>query len=269
MLRRCALVFSGWLGLIRFASLGSGSEGNALIVEAGNTRVMLDCGFSTTETVRRLARLGLEPSALDAVLVTHEHDDHIGGVARFSRKFGIPVYLSHGTATAVNERSAIADTVIIDSHTPFAIGNIEVQPYPVPHDAREPTQFVFSDGAARLGMLTDAGSSTAHIESMLSGLDALVIECNHDLDMLMGSAYPERLKQRISGRYGHLDNSQAAQIVANIDRRSLQHVIAAHLSSKNNHPELARAALAGVLDCAPEWVAVATQAEGFDWRMLS
>ncbi len=254
---------------MRFASLGSGSEGNALIVEAGATRVMLDCGFSTAETVRRLERLGLEPTALDAILVTHEHDDHVGGVARFARKFGIPVYLSHGTSAALSERSAIAATVIIDSHTPFAIGDIEVLPYPVPHDAREPTQFVFSDGAARLGVLTDAGSSTSHIEAMLSGLGALVIECNHDRDMLMGSTYPERLKQRISGRFGHLDNAQAAQIVANIDRRSLQHVIAAHLSQKNNHPELARAALAGVLDCAPEWVAVATQADGFDWRMLS
>lgn len=255
--------------MMRFASLGSGSEGNALIVEAGATRVMLDCGFSTSETIRRLERLGLEPTALDAILVTHEHDDHVGGVARFARKFGIPVYLSHGTAAALSERSAIAGTVIIDSHTPFAIGDIEVLPYPVPHDAREPTQFVFSDGAARLGVLTDAGSSTSHIEAMLSGLGALVIECNHDRDMLMGSTYPERLKQRISGRFGHLDNAQAAQIVANIDRRSLQHVIAAHLSQKNNHPELARAALAGVLDCAPEWVAVATQADGFDWRMLS
>jgi len=254
---------------MRFASLGSGSEGNALIVEAGGTRVMLDCGFSTTETVRRLARLGLEPETLSAILVTHEHDDHIGGVARFSRKFGVPVYLSHGTATAVNERGVIAESVIIDSHTPFAIGDIEVLPYPVPHDAREPTQFVFSDGAARLGVLTDAGSSTSHIEAVLSGLDALVIECNHDRDMLMGSAYPERLKQRISGRYGHLDNAQAAQILANIDRRLLQHVIAAHLSLKNNNPDLARSALAGVLNCAPDWVAVATQADGFDWRMLS
>jgi phosphoribosyl 1,2-cyclic phosphodiesterase len=256
--------------VMRFASLGSGSDGNALVVEAGMSRVLLDCGFSTSETVRRLARLGLEPSSLDAVLVTHEHDDHVGGVARFSRKFGIPVYLSHGThVAATRERRVFGDVVIIDSHTPFTVGDIEVLPYPVPHDAREPTQFVFSDGASRLGVLTDAGSSTSHIEAMLSGLDALVIECNHDLDMLMGSAYPERLKQRISGRYGHLDNSQAAQIMSNIDRQSLQHVIAAHLSQKNNRPDLARMALAAVLNCSPDWVAVASQSDGFDWRMLS
>lgn len=255
---------------MRFASLGSGSEGNGLVVEVGASRLLLDCGFSTAETVRRLARLGLEPSALSAILVTHEHDDHVGGVARFSRKFDIPVYLSHGThAAATNSRDVFPEAVIIDSHTPFSIGGIEVLPYPVPHDAREPTQFVFGDGAARLGVLTDAGESTSHIEAMLSGLDALVIECNHDFDMLMGSTYPERLKQRISGRHGHLDNGQAAQIMMNIDRGSLQHVIAAHLSQKNNKPELARAALAGALDCAPDWVTVATQADGFDWRMIS
>jgi phosphoribosyl 1,2-cyclic phosphodiesterase len=255
--------------MIRFASLGSGSEGNALLVEAGQTRVLLDCGFSVTETVRRLGRLGVTPESVDAILVTHEHDDHVGGVARFSRRFETPVYLSYGTYAAATAHGELAEVVIIDSHTPFAIDDIEVLPYPVPHDAREPTQFVFGDGAARLGVLTDAGASTPHIETMLSGLDALVIECNHDLELLRNSAYPERLKERISGRYGHLDNTQAAQILSSIDRRSLRHVIAAHLSQKNNRPELAVAALAAVMGCAPDWIAVATQTMGFDWRSLS
>lgn len=255
---------------MRFASLGSGSEGNALVVEVGHSRVMLDCGFSAVETVRRLARLGLEPDALDAILVTHEHDDHVGGVARFARKFDIPVYLSYGTyAAATAAGGTFSDVVIIDSHTPFAVGDVEIFPYPVPHDAREPTQFVFGDGASRLGVLTDAGASTPHIEAMLSGLDGLVIECNHDRDLLLGSSYPESLKSRIAGRYGHLDNNQAAQILAAIDRRSLQHVVAAHLSQKNNRPDLACAALAGALNCAPDWVGVASQIDGFDWRMLS
>lgn len=255
---------------MRFASLGSGSEGNALVVEAGRSRVMLDCGFSATETVRRLARLDLQPEAINAILVTHEHDDHVGGVARFARKFGIPVYLSHGThAAATAAGSELPGVVVIDSHTPFAVGDIEISPYPVPHDAREPTQFVFSDGVRRLGVLTDAGSSTPHIEAMLSGLCGLFIECNHDRDLLLGSAYPEYLKRRIGGQYGHLDNRQAAEIVAAIDRQSLQHVVAAHLSQKNNHPDLARTALAGALNCAPEWIGVASQAEGFAWRMLS
>ncbi len=253
--------------VMRFASLGSGSEGNGLVVEAGNTRILLDCGFSAAETVRRLARLGLEPDAVDALLVTHEHDDHVGGVARFARKFGIPVYLTYGTHAAAGDD--FPQVEIIDSHSPFAVGDIEVFPYPVPHDAREPTQFVFGDGAQRLGVLTDAGSSTPHIEAMLSGLAALVIECNHDRELLMGSEYPERLKQRIGGYYGHLDNNQAAQIVAAIERQSLQHVVAAHLSQKNNRPDLARSALAGALGCTQDWIGVASQTEGFAWRMLS
>lgn len=255
---------------MRFASLGSGSEGNGLVVEAGGSRLLLDCGFSISETVRRLQRLDVEPSTLDALLVTHEHDDHVGGVARFARKFGIPVYLSHGThAASSTGRAVFPEVVIIDSHTPFAVGDIEVLPYPVPHDAREPTQFVFGDGQSRLGVLTDAGSSTPHIEAMLGGLDALMIECNHDAGMLAGSAYPERLKARIGGRLGHLDNTQAAQIVSSIDTRSLQHVIAAHLSQKNNSPALAAAALAGALGCAQDWICIASQAEGYGWRMLS
>jgi len=253
--------------MIRFASLGSGSEGNALVVEAGQSRLLLDCGFSVAETVRRLERLGVAPDSLDAILVTHEHDDHVGGVARFSRRFGTPVYLSYGTYAAAT-RDDFVEVVVIDSHTPFTIGDLEVLPYPVPHDAREPTQFVFGDGAARLGVLTDAGASTPHIESMLSGLDALVIECNHDLELLRNSAYPERLKERISGRLGHLDNAQAAQLLSSIDRSGLQHVIAAHLSQKNNRPELAIDALAGALGCEPGWVSVATQADGFDWRCI-
>ncbi len=255
---------------MRFASLGSGSEGNALVVEAGRTRVLLDCGFSAVETTRRLARLALEPAAIEAILVTHEHADHLGGVARFSRKYDIPVYLSYGTyAAAATAGGAFAEVVIIDSHTPFAVGDVEIFPYPVPHDAREPTQFVFGDGALRLGVLTDAGSSTPHIEATLSGLDALMIECNHDRELLLGGNYPEQLKNRISGRYGHLDNGQAAQILAAIDQQRLQHVVAAHLSQSNNRPELASAALAGALNCAPDWIAVASQADGFDWRMLA
>jgi phosphoribosyl 1,2-cyclic phosphodiesterase len=254
--------------MIRFASLGSGSEGNALVVESGQSRLLLDCGFSVAETVRRLERLGVAPESLDAILVTHEHDDHVGGVARFSRRFGTPVYLSYGTYAAATSDNFV-EVVVIDSHTPFTVGDLEVLPYPVPHDAREPTQFVFGDGAVTLGVLTDAGASTPHIELMLSGLDALVLECNHDLELLRNSAYPERLKERISGRLGHLDNAQAAQILSNIDCSGLKHVVAAHLSQKNNRPELAIDALAGALGCDRNWIAVATQAHGFDWRCIS
>ena len=255
--------------MMRFASLGSGSQGNALVVEAGSTRLLLDCGFGIRDTEARLARLGLKADDLDAIIVTHEHDDHVGGVARLARKYELPVYLTHGTLTALDgARSRIAQITLIDSHTPFAIGDIEVRPYPVPHDAREPAQFVFSDGGASLGMLTDTGSSTPHIESMLSGLDALVLECNHDLDLLAKGSYPPYLKQRISGRLGHLDNETAARLLASLDCSRLQHLIAAHLSQQNNTPELARAAMAQALGCEPEWIAVADQQDGFDWREL-
>lgn len=255
---------------MRFASLGSGSQGNALIVEAGSTRLMLDCGFGIGECTFRLERLGLEPSDLDAILVTHEHDDHIGGVARFARKYELPVYLTYGTLTALNgERGTAAEITIIDSHTPFAIHDIEVRPFPVPHDAREPAQFVFSDGSATLGVLTDTGTSTPHIAGMLSGLSALVLECNHDADMLANGAYPISLKRRIASRFGHLANEAAAQLIAALDLSRLQHLIAAHLSQQNNTPDLARAAIAQAVGCAPDWVGIATQDGGFPWRAIA
>lgn len=160
------------------------------------------------------------------------------------------------------------ETVVIGSHVPFAVGDIEVRPYPVPHDAREPAQFVFSDGAARLGVLTDAGEITAHMAQVLSGLDALVLECNHDREMLLAGPYPARLKERIASRLGHLDNGAAAGLVRGIDCSRLQHLVAAHLSQQNNTPELARSALSGALGCSPEWIGVATQDEGFGWRQI-
>ena len=253
--------------MIRFASLGSGSEGNGLVVECGSTRILVDCGFNIAETQRRLARLELEPDDLAAILITHEHDDHAGGVARLARRFDIPVYLTYGTLVAMGAKGAMIPRVsLIDSHSPFAIGDLEVHPYPVPHDAREPSQFVFSDGDKRLGLLTDTGASTPHIERMLSGIEALVLECNHELDLLMNGPYPPSLKRRISGRLGHLDNGTAARILGGIDCTHLQHFVAAHLSVQNNTPELARTAMAGALNCEETWISIATQSEGFAWR---
>lgn len=254
---------------MRFASLGSGSKGNALLVEAGGTRVLLDCGFGPAEVVSRLARLEMDADAIDAILVTHEHGDHGGGVAKLSARHDIPVYLTRGTLTAMGaEGRAIINRKFIDAYTPFAIGGIEVSPYTVPHDAREPVQFVLSDGAVRLGVLTDAGHPTPHITRSLSGVDALVLECNHDLDLLVNGPYPRQLKDRIAGKLGHLANAMAAEIVQAMDCSRLQHVIAAHLSQQNNTPEHARAALAGALNCEPEWIGIATQEDGFAWREI-
>jgi phosphoribosyl 1,2-cyclic phosphodiesterase len=257
---------------VRFASLGSGSGGNALLAEAGNTRIMLDCGFPLREISARLARSGVEPSGIDGILVTHEHGDHGSGVFPLARRFGIPVWLTHGTLAAMRQLQDDIDQGCIvkriDPYRSFAIGDLTVQPFTVPHDAREPVQYVISDGGSRLGVLTDTGCSTPHIEASLSGCDALVLECNHDLGMLMAGEYPQSLKSRIAGRLGHLDNNASGSILAALDRSRLKHVIAAHLSRKNNTPELARAALAGALGCAPEWVSVATQEEGFAWREM-
>ncbi len=252
---------------MRFACLGSGSEGNALVVEVGQTRVLLDCGFSIKETVSRLSRLALEPADLSAIVVTHEHSDHISGVARLANKFQIPVWLSHGSHTFLaNLDQAPVDCHIIDSHSAFSVGAILIEPFPVPHDAREPLQFVFGDGVRRLGVLTDTGTITPHIMKMLSGCDGLVLECNHDREMLANGAYPPSLKQRVGGRFGHLDNAAAADLLRTIDTSRLTHLIAAHLSQKNNRPQLARNALAGVLNCAEEWIGIADQTLGFDWR---
>ena len=254
---------------MRFASLGSGSSGNALLVEVGSTRVLLDCGFGTAELKARLARLRLTPQDLDAVVVTHEHEDHAGGVPRLARKFGVPVFLTYGTMCAMGPAGgALPDMTIIDSHAPFEIGDVEVRPFPVPHDAREPAQFVFSDGSACLGVLTDVGSTTPHVAKMLSGLEGLVIECNHDRAMLADGPYPPRLKERIGSRLGHLDNDTAAELVRGLDCSRLAHLVAAHLSQQNYTPDLARAALAGALGCAPDWIAVATQDSGFAWREI-
>ena len=252
---------------MRFASLGSGSEGNGLLVEADGTRVLVDCGFGIRDTVARLSRIGVSPDTISAIIVTHEHSDHIGGVAPFAMRFGTPVWLTFGTLSIVSEQFAGLPCVRgFDSHDRFAIDAIEVCPFPVPHDAREPVQFVCSDGCWRLGVLTDIGVSTPYVEATLSGCDALVLECNHALDLLANGDYPFSLKQRIASKFGHLDNGAAAGLLARLDNSRLKHLIAAHLSQNNNLPALARAALAAALDCDPDWIGIADQHLGFGWR---
>jgi phosphoribosyl 1,2-cyclic phosphodiesterase len=254
---------------MRFASLGSGSEGNALAVQAGRTCVLMDCGFSLTDTVARLARLGLTADSLSGIVVTHEHGDHIAGVARLARKFSIPVWLTHGTrqmhCKTLDDLPGLTE---ISPHHSFAIGELQIQPYAVPHDAAEPVQYVFSDGAKRLGILTDTGCATPHIEATLNGCDALVLECNHDTTLLANGDYPYSLKQRVGGRFGHLNNADAAALLSRLDNRRLQHIVAAHLSRKNNTRDLAVAALSAALNCDADWIAVATQHEGLDWREI-
>jgi len=250
---------------MRFAGLGSGSQGNGLVVECRETRILLDCGFSLNGTIARLARLGLVPSDLSAIVVTHEHEDHIGGVARLSRRFGIPVWMTHGTFASQQPLFEGVELRMVDNYAPFAVQDIHVEPFPVPHDAREPAQYVFGDGVRRLGVMTDVGESTRHIERMLSGCNALVLECNHDEAMLHQGSYPQPLKDRIASRQGHLDNAAAASLLEKLERSRLSCLVAAHLSQENNRPALAQAALARVLGCEADWIRVAEQDAGFDW----
>lgn len=252
---------------LRFCSLASGSRGNATVVEHGRTRLLVDCGLSAREAGRRLAQAGGTPDGLSALLLTHEHGDHVRGAAVLARTYDIPVWMTAGTAAALGEHG-IPRVRLFRPGEPFAIDDLAVQPYPVAHDAREPCQFVLGDGARRLGLLSDAGSVDAVVETALAGCDALLLECNYDEDMLARGPYPPALKRRIAGPCGHLGNGQAAQLLRRIDGSRLQHVVAVHISEHNNTPRLARAAVGGALDCAPSWIGAACQESGFDWREI-
>ncbi len=267
---------------MRFCALGSGSEGNAWIVESEGTqgsvtatRVMIDCGFTLRETVARLSSRGLTPADLQGVLVTHEHDDHVGGVFRFARKFGTPVYSTMGTFMA-SVRARLVDVSwlqegkvrIFNPETAWSIGDLHIQPFTVPHDAAEPAQFVVTDGRHRFGIMTDCGMATPHIVERLSGCDALVLESNHDADMLHRSDYPGSLKRRISGDYGHLSNDAAHAILSAIDRDSLRCLVAAHLSQNTNSPERVRESWLGTLQVYGGEFCFADQHSGLDWRTL-
>jgi phosphoribosyl 1,2-cyclic phosphodiesterase len=253
--------------MLRFASLGSGSKGNATLLEVGDTRILLDCGFSVREVERRLERLAQTGKDLQGILVTHEHSDHIRGVGALSRKYQLPVWLTAGTLRSCSDPS-FHQTHIIHAHEAFEINGLFVEPFPVPHDASEPCQFVFSDGERRLGILTDTGSLTPHIERTLSGIHGLLLECNYDPDMLENGPYPPSLKRRVGGRYGHLANDQAASLLQRLDLDQLECLIAMHVSEKNNTAELAYAALDHALDRQPDTLMVACQQEGFDWKVL-
>ena len=254
---------------MRFASLGSGSEGNALVVQAGASTIMIDCGFGINETIRRCTRLGLAPESIDAIVITHEHGDHIGGAPKFARRFNTPVWLTFGTLSATESRWDGCTLRGFDSHDAFLVGDLEVQPFPVPHDAREPAQMTVSDGARKLGVLTDVGETTAHIEASLAGCDALFLEANHCEDLLAQSAYPPSLKARISGRYGHLSNRASADLLARIASDRLQRVVAAHLSRQNNRADLAQAAFAAALGGQLHDIFIASQDEGIGWIELA
>ena len=257
--------------MLRFASLASGSGGNCLVADADGTRVLVDCGLNLRDVEKRLLRLGLVPADIDGVLVTHEHGDHAHGVFNFAAAHNITVYLTYGTMLALKAEGRVTEgvrMVFINGRQSEALGAMQVIPFTVPHDAREPVHDVLSDGERRLGVLTDIGAPTAHVAQVLSGLHALVLETNYDRDMLWNGGYPRWLKQRIAGPFGHLDNEDSARLLAALDCSKLRHIVGAHLSETNNRPDIARAALARALNCEESWISLATQAEGFGWRDL-
>jgi len=235
---------------MRCALVGSGSAGNALLVTTDRTALLVDCGYSIKAFDARVAALDFNPRDLSAVLVTHEHDDHLGGVLPLSRRYRVPVRWARGTALAASARyGEAADAASFSPHAAFTLGDIEVTPVAVPHDAREPTQFVFRHGERRLGVLTDLGSVTPHVLAAYADCDALCLEFNHDLDRLMKSDYPPSLRRRVSGPWGHLSNAQAEALLAKLKGPKLKRVVAAHLSERTNHPDLVAACLERV---APE-----------------
>jgi phosphoribosyl 1,2-cyclic phosphodiesterase len=256
------------MSLIRFASLGSGSRGNATLVEWASGieclgTLMIDCGFSLKEAEQRLERLGKSPESIKAILVTHEHGDHIKGVAAFSRRHQIPVHMTPGTYNSRNF-GEIPHLQLIQGYAPFEIAGLQVFPVAVPHDAREPSQFVFEHQGKRLGILTDLGSITPHVEAQYQNLDAMVLEANHDSFMLASGSYPPSLKQRVGGSWGHLSNQQAAGFLQRIDCARLQHLVVAHISQQNNRLDLAQATLAPITSEIKQ-ITYACQDQGFDW----
>lgn len=247
--------------MLRFATLASGSRGNASLVEAGDTLLLIDCGLPCREIEQRLAALGRSGDDVTALLVTHEHADHMRGVGVFARRYGTRVLATHGTARALAASASCAEVEFepMSTHRPLSIGAIDVEPFPVPHDAREPCQFAFAAHGRRLGMLTDVGHATPHIRERLAACDALAVECNHDVESLVHGSYPPAVKARVGSAYGHLSNVQAAELVASVADGRLQWLVAMHVSERNNSPAHVRAALEPVLDGRPTRLAIAEQ----------
>lgn len=253
---------------MRFAALGSGSRGNATLIEAGSTRVLVDCGLSLRELTLRLASVDVEPDSIAAVLLTHEHGDHIRGVAAFAGRYGIPVWSTPGTWRAAGIAATIDLRLFLAHGSALRIGDLSIAPYPVPHDAREPCQFVIDGDGCRLGVLTDAGNITPRIRERLSDCDALMLEANHDPSMLRAGPYPPSVQARVGGVFGHLSNQQAAELLDRLEHRALRQLLIAHVSANNNREELVRSAMAAVSADLNQRLVIAPQSRSTGWLRI-
>ncbi|MBI5695321.1 MAG: MBL fold metallo-hydrolase [Nitrospirae bacterium] len=227
----------------RICTLASGSKGNCVYIEGGGTRILVDAGLTMRETKLRLSLIDVRAEDIDAVIITHEHTDHIKGVGPLCRAHGIPVYITGQTYTAA--RDWIGKKVVVcefETGTGFDIKGIRIEPFDIPHDAVNPVGFTFYSGTMKAGLATDLGYATTLVIERLKGCNALVLESNHDPVMLKDGPYPWHLKQRVSGKQGHLSNSDAGRLLEQLLHDGLSHVVLAHISQVNNMPELAHSA---------------------------
>ena len=255
--------------------LGSGSGGNCTVLSSSRTQVLIDAGFSCRETVRRMKCAGLNPEATDAILITHEHSDHIRGVERLSRVLNAPVYMTEGSYHGWQRWSC--DKRLTDflprlecftAGLPFTVGDISVYPFTIPHDARDPVGFALRTEGVKLTVVTDLGCLPANVIEATRGCDLLMIESNHDLELLRIGPYPWPVKQRVMSRVGHLSNEALADFFLTQYDGAATYLILAHLSEQNNHPEIARRAAEMALVARPQngqgSLLLASQREGLE-----
>lgn len=249
---------------VQFVSLGSGSNGNSTLVRVGDTLLLVDAGFSAKIIAERLNSVGVAPENLTAILVSHEHSDHVKGAQVMARKYGVPVWLTRGTYRRLKDKN-IPQVEFIHPHGSFCIGDAKITPFPIPHDAAEPCQYVIGDGSKRFAIATDMGCITPYVSEQLAGVDALLLEANYDGDMLHNGSYPYALRSRIDGRYGHLSNEQSAVLAASLEHPGLQRLFLGHLSENNNTPDSAFDSVANRLKRGGDDICVLKRAAVSDW----
>ncbi|MDP6040703.1 MAG: MBL fold metallo-hydrolase, partial [Candidatus Latescibacteria bacterium] len=222
---------------MRVCLLASGSGGNSIYIQNGSSSVLIDAGLTGKRIEERLQGIGVDPSTLQGIVVSHEHSDHIKGVGILARRYHLPVWLTEGTLNASKKTFRGTEQIhVMDNDEDFSIGDLAFQAFQLPHDAADPVNFVVTDGNAQVAIATDMGVMTQLVYQRLREVDFVVIESNYDLKMLMDGPYPWDLKKRISGRHGHLPNDGAAETLCNLALEGLQQAVLAHLSEKNNHP---------------------------------